>query len=330
MSFIQNQFNFHGDDSNHRGFSPIQMNQHSKMVQSMISSSSHTSHGNMLSSTPSFTCFKNSHVSSSSFGFENSHVTNHVMRRNTDFVSTANYFPIKDNPHLTQVSFSQTITKKYTAIVPTCALNNVQYDIERVKRATYSDTNIWNPTFSNFLDKQCKILNPKPLNAIFPRHDSLYHQNLDKFSLSSKHNHDHHVSQDGLSLRKFPEPTNPFEKTINYIDSEEDEKSDDDQFDGRTHSLSYEKYGPYTCPKCTNVFDTSQKFAAHMSSHYKTETDKERNQRFRARNKRKYRKLNHKICGETQHVEPEDMINSDGRSEDKASQRLLVVKEELI
>ncbi|EOA33067.1 hypothetical protein CARUB_v10016400mg [Capsella rubella] len=80
-----------------------------------------------------------------------------------------------------------------------------------------------------------------------------------------------------------------FEKTTDERSCEENKKSDND---GRTHSLQYKKNGPYTCPKCNGMFDTCQKFSAHISSHYKTETNKERAQRFRARNKKKYGKIN--------------------------------------
>jgi hypothetical protein len=72
----------------------------------------------------------------------------------------------------------------------------------------------------------------------------------------------------------------------------EDETDDDhDQDDGRTHSLPYKKYGPYTCPKCRGVFYTSQSFAAHMGSHYKHESSDERRRRQEAKNKRKNLRL---------------------------------------
>ncbi|XP_019084083.1 PREDICTED: uncharacterized protein LOC104792733 [Camelina sativa] len=284
MSSIPNNFNFLGDDTNNHSFFPIQMNQNSKMVRSMFISSDHTNHGNLFSSSPSFTSFQNSHVSSSSFGFQNPYVKNHMM--------SDNYFPINNHSHLTRVSFTQTITNRYTAIIPTNTLDNAQYGIALAKRAMNSETNIWNRTFSSPItfERKCEILNPKPLNVIYPRQDSAYSQHLDMFSLSSKHNHDQHILQDGRSLKNILNPINRFEKTT--------EKSDDNnQDDGRTHSLPYEKYGPYTCPKCNGVFDTSQKFAAHMSSHYKTETTEEREQRLRAKNKRKFYKLNYGVHG---------------------------------
>ncbi|ANM61789.1 C2H2-like zinc finger protein [Arabidopsis thaliana] len=294
------------------------MNHNSKMIRSMFTTSDFSNHRDLFSSSPSFSCYQNSHVSSSSFGFNNSQ----VMRRNIDYVSSTDYLPIKDNPHLTRVSFTQTITNRYSSIVPTNSLDAVQYDIELVKRAMDSKPNIWNPVFypPNFLGKQCEILNPEPLNVIFPHQNSGDRQYLNMFSLSSKHNHDQNVFHEGRSSTKIPKPTMSIEKTTEYIDCEENEKSDDAQYDGRIHSLPYKKYGPYTCPKCNSIFDTSQKFAAHMSSHYKSETNKERAQRFRARNKRKYRKLNLEVYGESQKIKQEDGVHNDGRSDDKPIQ----------
>lgn len=57
---------------------------------------------------------------------------------------------------------------------------------------------------------------------------------------------------------------------------------------GRTHSLPCKKYGPYTCPRCLRVFGTSQFFAAHMGSHYRSESRAEKRRRQAA----KYRKKN--------------------------------------
>ncbi|KAJ8770881.1 hypothetical protein K2173_021796 [Erythroxylum novogranatense] len=62
--------------------------------------------------------------------------------------------------------------------------------------------------------------------------------------------------------------------------------------DGKTHSLPHLKYGPYTCPRCKNKFQTSQLFAAHMLSHYKNETIDERKRRLIA----KYKRKNLQLC----------------------------------
>ncbi|MCI08718.1 C2H2 zinc finger protein [Trifolium medium] len=39
--------------------------------------------------------------------------------------------------------------------------------------------------------------------------------------------------------------------------------------DGRIHNLPHSKYGPYTCSDCFQVVPTSQKFANHVTSHYR-------------------------------------------------------------
>ncbi|AED94841.1 C2H2-type zinc finger protein-like [Arabidopsis thaliana] len=289
MSSIPNRFNIYGGDTtNHRESLPIEMNHNSRMVRSMFITSDRMNHRDLFSSPPSFSSYQNSHISSSSVGFNNSHMTYHMLKRNYDSVSRADYFSTKDHSHFTQVSFTQTITNKYTTIVPSNIFDTVHYDIGRVKRAI-DFRNIWNPKshLPKKFNRQCEILNPTPLNIVFPHQDSADRQHLDIIFSSSKHNH---VFQDGRSLKKISEPTNLFEKSNSY-DSQEDEKIDAYQYDGRTHSLPYTKYGPYTCPRCNGVFDTSQKFAAHMLSHYNNETDKERDQRFRARNKKRYRKF---------------------------------------
>lgn len=294
MYSIPNRLNTcDGDTTNHRKFFPIQVNHSSKIVQSMFITSNHTNHGDLFSSSFSFTNSQNSRISSSSFGFHNSHVTNHMMRGNIESSSFPDYFSIQ-NPHFTRVSFTQTIANIYTSTVPTNTLDTVQSDIERVKRAMDSKANRWNSTIyrPNCFKKKYEIWTPKPFNVIFPPKHFECRQHLNRFSFSQGHVHDQQVFQNGRSLKIISKPTNIFEKATPSIGFEENKKDDDDEYDGRTHSLPYEKYGPYTCPKCNVVYETSQKFAAHILCHYKkSETIKERGERFCARNKRKYRKL---------------------------------------
>ncbi|KAG2400987.1 hypothetical protein LR48_Vigan02g272700 [Vigna angularis] len=67
--------------------------------------------------------------------------------------------------------------------------------------------------------------------------------------------------------------------TVTNKDTETEKK-----YDGRIHSNPHKKNGPYTCPKCKGVFDTSQRFASHASSiHYKFESKGERKKRLTAR-----------------------------------------------
>ncbi|EEF34255.1 hypothetical protein RCOM_0146500 [Ricinus communis] len=75
--------------------------------------------------------------------------------------------------------------------------------------------------------------------------------------------------------------------------------SSDTEDDGRTHSLPHEKYGPYTCPKCRNVFSVSQTFAAHMLTHYKNESSDQRKKRLAAKYKRKNLRLVYRRGGMT-------------------------------
>ncbi|KAH0917115.1 LOW QUALITY PROTEIN: hypothetical protein HID58_024775 [Brassica napus] len=223
-------FSSYGDDTtNYHGFAPNFRNHNSKTTRSMVTTSDHMNHRGLFSSSPSFSCYQNSHVSSSSFGLNNSYM----------------------NYHMRMILFS--------AIVPSNQIYNIQNDIARVQHDMDFKTNMWNRPTSyrpTFLDKNCGILNPKPVYAI-PHQDSPYRQHLDMFSSSS--------------------------------------------------NLPYEKYGPYTCPKCKGVFNTSQKFAAHMSSHYKNETKKERDERYRARIKKKYHKLSNNIHGGSKKIKLETM-----------------------
>ncbi|XP_062083386.1 uncharacterized protein LOC133789609 [Humulus lupulus] len=79
------------------------------------------------------------------------------------------------------------------------------------------------------------------------------------------------------------------EEELKELEEEEEELDEDledcdlESSDGRTHSLPYRKYGPYTCPKCKKVFKTSQLFAAHMGSHYKYESKAQRKRRLLAK-----------------------------------------------
>ncbi|CAH8367600.1 unnamed protein product [Eruca vesicaria subsp. sativa] len=304
MSSAPNGFNHYVDDTTeYHGFVPNFKNHNSKTAKSMFTASGHVNHRGLFSSSPSFSCYQNSHVSSS-FGLKTSH-----MKRESDFALGAAFFPVTNNPQFSQVSFTQTIRNRYYAIFPTNHIPNIQNDIAHIQHGMDFSTNMLNrSTFHPpaFLDKNYGILNPKPLNVI-PDQNSAYRQHLDMFYLSSKHNHDLHVQQYGQSSRKCLKPTKPHETCNYYYNHNKGKRSEDVQYDGRTHSLPYEKYGPYTCPKCNGVFDTSQKFAAHMSSHYKNETNEERDERYHARIKNKYRKLSNDIHGGSKKIKLEEM-----------------------
>ncbi|KAJ1400229.1 Zinc finger C2H2-type [Sesbania bispinosa] len=73
----------------------------------------------------------------------------------------------------------------------------------------------------------------------------------------------------------------------------------DGNYDGRIHSIRYEKNGPYTCSECYQQFPTSQKFAAHVNgSHYKHETKTQKRKRLLARNQRRNHLRLQKVNGE--------------------------------
>ncbi|KAK7390716.1 hypothetical protein VNO78_18742 [Psophocarpus tetragonolobus] len=80
----------------------------------------------------------------------------------------------------------------------------------------------------------------------------------------------------------------------------------DDKYDGRIHSYPYKKNGPYTCPKCSCMFETSQRFAAHVSSsHYKYESKSEKKKRLMAKIRR--RNLRIEWVGDGLTVVPDDV-----------------------
>ncbi|CAA7022172.1 unnamed protein product [Microthlaspi erraticum] len=416
MSSLPISFNSNSGDRKNNQTIFTFMNQNSTMVRSRLTTPDHMNHGNSIPSPPSFTYHhQNSHASSSSsFRLNNSQ----MVKREMDSLVAAESIPIKDNPQYSQVSFTQTVTKKFSAVVPTSSIFNIHNDVERVQRALgSSQANVWNstllhPTLQRVIrDHNHEILNPEPLNVIYPHQNSSYmpasssnpipghhapqygpspqrsdmsasssnpnrdhhvpqygpspqrsdmsasssNPNRDHYVLqygpspqqfnmpawSSNPNRDHHVLQYGPSPQRFdmpasssnpnlghhvpqhgpspqhsdmfasssnpnrdhhvpqygpsPQQTNFPQETIHIIDSDEDEESGEGRYDGRTHSLPYEKHGPYTCPRCSVVCDTSQRFAAHMSFHYRNETNEERVQRVRARTKKKFRVLKEKI-----------------------------------
>lgn len=83
--------------------------------------------------------------------------------------------------------------------------------------------------------------------------------------------------------------------------------------DGRTHSLPCKKYGPYKCPRCLRVFDTSQFFAAHMGSHYRSESTAERRRRQAAKYRKKNLRLVHSSDGLTVLPQPFKVTATAGR-----------------
>ncbi|KAL1213363.1 hypothetical protein V5N11_025906 [Cardamine amara subsp. amara] len=331
MTSFPNGLNAYGEDNmNMRGFTPIDMsssfrNHESKMVRSVCTSSDQTNHRGLFSSSHVFNCYQHSHVSSSSFGFNNSHVTYQMEKNMASTFGMPCRTQVSGNSHLSQISFTQTITSRCSVVVPTNDFILPQNEYERAM-----NPNILNPSFypSNFVDNRREILNPTPLNTIFPHQNYVFPRQLDLFSFSPNHHHDQDVLH-RQSVKKRYRPTKYFEGFVSEKDGE---------YDGRTHSLPYQKYGPYTCPKCNNVFDTSQKFAAHISSvHYKNETMIEKEKRFNARNKKRSRTTSQMLHGESSKIQHEEdrVVEGGGGNNNIASgieafQHHLIVKEEPI
>lgn len=105
------------------------------------------------------------------------------------------------------------------------------------------------------------------------------------------HNHDFYESQDFPFTEYCSRYNRVFHDQGENNNSDQDDDEDSFMGDGRTHSLPYKKYGPYTCPRCKGVFTTSQTFAAHVGSHYKSESAEERRKRHLAKYGKKHLRL---------------------------------------
>lgn len=109
---------------------------------------------------------------------------------------------------------------------------------------------------------------PEPLDVYFPPGVNNPNPTQDDESQESGNNHDQ-----GLN---------------NICDDQEEYEIEGD---GRTHSMPYKKYGPYTCPRCNKILVTSQLFAAHIGSHYRNETSEQRRKRQLVRYGKKHLRL---------------------------------------
>ncbi|KAF2286297.1 hypothetical protein GH714_013432 [Hevea brasiliensis] len=107
--------------------------------------------------------------------------------------------------------------------------------------------------------------------------------NFLEFNVSNRNQEKKRAAESELASRRNQEKKPAAESEVKVADVKIDRSSK--VGDGRTHSLPHNKYGPYTCPRCMSVFLTSQKFAAHMSSHYRNETGDEKRTRLFAKHK---------------------------------------------
>ncbi|EXB29005.1 hypothetical protein L484_018421 [Morus notabilis] len=136
---------------------------------------------------------------------------------------------------------------------------------------------------SNYIIGDNTSSDPQPLSVYFP-HETKRPIPTD--------NHDFYESRDF----PFTEYCSRYNRVFhdqgeNNISDQDDDDEDNFMGDGRTHSLPYKKYGPYTCPRCKGVFTTSQTFAAHVGSHYKSESAEERRKRHLAKYGKKHLRL---------------------------------------
>ncbi|XP_058773332.1 uncharacterized protein LOC131647462 [Vicia villosa] len=107
-------------------------------------------------------------------------------------------------------------------------------------------------------------------NIIMNASKDSYHPNL-------------HGSSSSLSQGSLPQTINFHGDDVTVCDNNKRKrkKINENIDDGRIHSLPFKKYGPYTCPKCYKVLNTSKKFASHVAStHYKFESEEERKKRY--------------------------------------------------
>ncbi|EOA15194.1 hypothetical protein CARUB_v10028582mg [Capsella rubella] len=357
MSSNPNMFNIDGDHFiNHGELFPLQMNQNSRMFRSMFTTDDHMNYENFFASTPYFSSYQNSQISSSSFPFSIGSVSraryfpNNIfdsVQHEIDRVNLLNpppislVYPDQDPAAPRQFSAHYSVAPRHTgppqysaaphyyasldhpvvpqhfAIPPHLTsphhFATPRHSIAPNNSATphlfVSPHHIAAPHRSNmfsFSANDNHILNPSPIRVVYPDQDPTapHHFRDPHYSTATPHSADpHHFTtpHQFTAPHHFGAPDHfaaldhldifSSSSSGNHLSQEEDEESDDDEYDGRTHSIPCKKKGPYTCPKCNCVFDTSQKFSAHMLFHYKSETSKEKDRRLRARNKKKYRKF---------------------------------------
>ncbi|KAJ0084385.1 hypothetical protein Patl1_29889 [Pistacia atlantica] len=124
----------------------------------------------------------------------------------------------------------------------------------------------------NTMMKTEAIVDPSPMN----------------FAFVAENNNNQNQNPPQEQLNKFVSNTPTRVHQNDCIVISDDEEDGDFGKDGRTHSLLHKKFGPYICPKCKEVFQTSQFFAAHVSAaHYRFETKAQRNRRLAAKFKNK-------------------------------------------
>jgi|UniRef100_B9GYK7 hypothetical protein len=127
------------------------------------------------------------------------------------------------------------------------------------------------------------VLNPEPLSVYAPPGIS----RAQNPNLNLGQNHNLETSQLDIDQVRI----NPRDEARDIPNNQSSTSSEDEEEmglnDGVTHSLPHQKYGPYICPRCKKICETSQTFAAHMLTHYRVENKEQRKRRLAAKNKKK-------------------------------------------
>ncbi|KAJ6944647.1 zinc finger family protein [Populus alba x Populus x berolinensis] len=127
------------------------------------------------------------------------------------------------------------------------------------------------------------VLNPEPLSA----YASPGISRAQNPNLNLGQNHNLETSQLDIDQVRI----NPRDEARDIPNNQSSASSEDEEEmslnDGLTRSLPHQKYGPYICPRCKKICETSQTFAAHMLTHYRVENKEQRKRRQTAKNNKK-------------------------------------------
>ncbi|KAJ0019969.1 hypothetical protein Pint_31292 [Pistacia integerrima] len=149
-----------------------------------------------------------------------------------------------------------------------------------------------------------RFLNPTQLSAYESQTMRAYNPENSYHNQNPWQTSNPNLDQNPWQISNLDHDQNPSNEQNQISNLCHDQTDQHEEYDGRTHSLPCKKYGPYTCPKCKGVFDISQTFAAHMWSHYKYESNAERNKRLAARYKKKNLRLAYTAEGLTMVPDP--------------------------
>lgn len=284
MTSIPNDFNLSGDYTmKDGGFVPIQINPNhqSKRVPSVLVTSNNTSNN----TNHTFFSLASSHHSQISSSYSRINHSHMVYQMRSSMASSFNMpCPAQSSTSITfsQVSITQTITKRYTSIIPTNNSVTIQNDNERVKRVMTSDPTIRSstPHLPNIFDKHFETFTPKPIDYFCSQQESPYHQHLERFSSSPKHHNNPYVPRGAPLVKRFYKPVEVLKGDRDYIDYNKYERSEEGESAGWIHKLPYEQEASFICLKCNTLFHTSQILVAHVGLvHCKDEVTEGRKKR---------------------------------------------------